>query len=255
MSEYHHFIDGIHNYCDRWCERCAFTARCRVYATEAANSSEPEANDMRNEAFWKQIQDNFRNTIQMIEKIAQEQGIDLSDTPPAAPRRRRARDPRSKKPLKDSHAYAMKIHDWFEANQAVFDAKSNELVSTTEMELPGRDPEAEAEQIKDAMEIIRWYQFFIHVKLRRALETPDDEANEDEFRLFDSLGSAKVALIAIDRSLAAWKILYEHFSERSDDILNFLVQLNGIRKSVESLLPTARAFQRPGFDEASPTNN
>src|SRR5262245_58416083 len=28
------FISGIYNYCDRWCERCAFTSRCFLYATE-----------------------------------------------------------------------------------------------------------------------------------------------------------------------------------------------------------------------------
>jgi len=26
------FIPGIYNYCDRWCERCAFTSRCMNYA-------------------------------------------------------------------------------------------------------------------------------------------------------------------------------------------------------------------------------
>jgi hypothetical protein len=29
------FIVGIFNYCDRWCERCAFTSRCRVFADVA----------------------------------------------------------------------------------------------------------------------------------------------------------------------------------------------------------------------------
>jgi len=24
-------IPGIYNYCDRWCERCAFSRRCRVF--------------------------------------------------------------------------------------------------------------------------------------------------------------------------------------------------------------------------------
>jgi hypothetical protein len=24
-------ITGIYNYCDRWCERCSFTARCLNY--------------------------------------------------------------------------------------------------------------------------------------------------------------------------------------------------------------------------------
>ena len=26
------YIDGIYNYCDYWCARCAFTSRCRNYA-------------------------------------------------------------------------------------------------------------------------------------------------------------------------------------------------------------------------------
>ena len=29
------FIVGIFNYCDRWCERCPFTSRCRLFATLA----------------------------------------------------------------------------------------------------------------------------------------------------------------------------------------------------------------------------
>lgn len=28
------FISRIHNYCDRWCERCAFTSLCQVFARE-----------------------------------------------------------------------------------------------------------------------------------------------------------------------------------------------------------------------------
>ena len=29
-------IDFISEYCDRWCERCAFTSRCSSYAVQAA---------------------------------------------------------------------------------------------------------------------------------------------------------------------------------------------------------------------------
>ena len=29
------FIVGIFNYCDRWCEACAFTSRCRLFADVA----------------------------------------------------------------------------------------------------------------------------------------------------------------------------------------------------------------------------
>jgi hypothetical protein len=31
-------IDFISAYCDRWCERCAFTERCSVFAVKVAES-------------------------------------------------------------------------------------------------------------------------------------------------------------------------------------------------------------------------
>lgn len=31
-------IDFISAYCDRWCERCAFTLRCSTYAVEVATA-------------------------------------------------------------------------------------------------------------------------------------------------------------------------------------------------------------------------
>ena len=47
------FISGIHNYCDRWCERCEFTARCRVFAAEQEMSEEEK--DISNEAFVRNL--------------------------------------------------------------------------------------------------------------------------------------------------------------------------------------------------------
>ena len=38
------FIVGIFNYCDRWCEVCPFTSRCRLFAdvAESEASLDPE---------------------------------------------------------------------------------------------------------------------------------------------------------------------------------------------------------------------
>ena len=32
------YIDFISAYCDRWCERCAFTDRCSAYAVQIATA-------------------------------------------------------------------------------------------------------------------------------------------------------------------------------------------------------------------------
>ena len=38
-SEDGDFISGIFNYCDRWCERCTMTIKCRQYAMEGARDA------------------------------------------------------------------------------------------------------------------------------------------------------------------------------------------------------------------------
>ena len=36
------FIVGVYNFCDRWCERCPLTSRCRVFADVAEMEFEQE---------------------------------------------------------------------------------------------------------------------------------------------------------------------------------------------------------------------
>ena len=53
------FIPGIYNYCDYWCERCAFTRRCRNYQmgeelkrADRDENADPADRDAANAAFW-----------------------------------------------------------------------------------------------------------------------------------------------------------------------------------------------------------
>jgi len=55
------FIPGIYNYCDRWCERCAYTSKCFLFATEKKQFPDDGAKDISNEAFWKRMSGNLQN--------------------------------------------------------------------------------------------------------------------------------------------------------------------------------------------------
>ena len=75
----------------------------------------------------------------------------------------------------------------------------------------------------------------------------EEEEGCDEFPS-DSDGSAKIALIAIDRSIGAWAVIphYNHlYAERVLEIISFLDRL---RQAVEETFSRARSFIRPGFD-------
>ena len=68
----------------------------------------------------------------------------------------------------------------------------------------------------------------------------------------DSDGSAKIALIAIDRSMAAWTHMHKYLPSHQAQILAMLAQLDRLKKRAETIFPEARNFIRPGFDEINP---
>jgi formate dehydrogenase maturation protein FdhE len=65
----------------------------------------------------------------------------------------------------------------------------------------------------------------------------------------DNLGSAKIAIIAIDRSVAALSAMYSAMPESEDDYLKFLAILSQIKKQMLETFPNAMDFKRPGFDD------
>jgi hypothetical protein len=77
-----------------------------------------------------------------------------------------------------------------------------------------------------------------------------DEKEErcDEFPS-DSDGSAKIALIAIDRSIAAWAVIQHYMADSGQEVIDIIGLLDGLRRAVEETFPNARSFIRPGFDE------
>ena len=239
-------ISGIYNYCDRWCERCPLTSRCLVFATEQVDHNGSAAtHDVHNEAFWHKLNSILLETQNTIAEWVREAGIDLTNIPEEEVKTRKLR-----RQLVDNHPlaragkkYANAASDWFRA----FDQTSE--VS----DLCACDADREqSEQLEDAREVIQWYQYQIAVKLMRALSCRDD-GWEDEPELADfpkdSDGSAKVALIGIDRSMAAWRLIQLLLPERCESIVPLMLQLERLRKRVEKSFPEARDFVRPGFDE------
>ena len=102
-------------------------------------------------------------------------------------------------------------------------------------------------RFNDALEVVYFYNFFISAKIYRALSI-EDYYEKDEIQS-DSNGSAKIALIAVDRLIAAWSLLMEKMTDHEDEILKFLIGLAEIRKQAEITFPLARNFVRPGFDK------
>lgn len=249
-------IAGIHNYCDRWCERCPRTSRCAVYRTGERRQivAGRATDDTGNEDFWDELVRSFAAVVRMIRRDAKRRGIDLdspelqAETERADQKRRRAAARSGAALFKAASAYRKAGHNLLRAIPGAL-ADTEEALAT-ESRLGIGQPDTTAAAIRDALDVVQWYLFFIEVKLRRAVQGAVDERQlhiEDLPR--DSDGSAKIALIAIDRSIAGWARLRGHFAaEHGDAILELLVQLERLRRATEAKFPAARAFRRPGFD-------
>jgi hypothetical protein len=251
------YIEGIYNYCDRWCERCPFTTRCLNYSMSEEYFNDPETRDINNQAFWETLTTVFEDTHKLILACAEEHGIDLSDMddePDNDAIASRRKDAENHPLTQTAHTYISLVDDWFSGHKNLFCEKELQLHALAGINTDDSDPEHAAAEIKDALEVIGWYKFFIKVKLVRALSRfPDyDDPDMIAARQSDSNGSAKIALVAIDRSIGAWGRLQQHFNSETDSILDLLLHLDRLRRSTENTFPDARSFKRPGFDEDIP---
>jgi hypothetical protein len=247
------FIPGVYNYCDRWCERCPFTSRCMNYALSEDEFDSPESKDITNQAFWDKLHGIFQATFEMVKETAEEMGIDLNaiDHEEYAEQEEMVHKMVKDQPYtKAAFAYVDMVNKWFESNEDLLKNKAEDILTLARAEIPDLKIEEDALKIQDCLEVMRWYQHQIYVKLCRASSGMIRDRLEDaEYFLQDANGSAKVAILGIERSIATWGGLLQQIPEQEDSILDLLVALKKLLRQVDAVFPDARAFIRPGFDE------
>jgi len=232
------FIPGIYNYCDRWCERCPQTSHCLNFSISEKEFSDPEAQDIKNEAFWDKLSSILGETLELLRESAKKWGVELETLDSVDD----MEDMKAKHEAAENHLlsraakrYTKIVEDWFTEKETLF-------FETTAAAREGVD-------LEETIEVIRWYQYFISAKIIRAVrgKVEDEEEGYDEFPK-DSDGSAKIALIAIDRSIGAWAVIRQYITDNVEGVIDVIAFLDGMRQAVEKAFPRARSFIRPGFD-------
>jgi hypothetical protein len=230
------FIPSIYNYCDRWCERCGFTARCRVFAMEAEMFDEEKNID--GEAFARKLSNIFADAKAMIVQKAEEFGIDPTPISDEEFNEIRAREEEF---LKGDEITAL-AEQYAEEADPVLESRNEWLPSS---------PANGAAQ-EEVIAVLYWYLFFIAAKIQRGIhglldvdgfEDPDQTRDPQS----DANGQIKIALIAIERSILAWTYLLDE--SNADRIRPLIRLLDVIKYRTEEKFPGARDFVRPGFDE------
>ena len=208
-------LEGVHNYCNRWCERCRFRPRCTVYVN--TNPDSLEARDTV--PFEPVLSPGLQETLEAAGAFEEPTVAAMAEFDRRERRLRReiARQPA----LTLAKAYTTAAE-----------------VALGELGKAGA---------RDAAEVVRWHQYFIWIKVHRALHGRMDEWFEPDDPEADAYGSAKAALVAMDDVMAAWLELGQH-TESVSAVREAIELLERARAALEAALPRARAFVRPGFD-------
>lgn len=251
------FIPGIYNYCDRWCERCTFTSRCRNY--ESTSKLTTEQLDINNKVFWENISSNFKKAIELLYEAAEKHEIDLNqpmtDEEEKAYNERRLFIKLSTKEhpvIKLCKRYQKIVLPFIKQNDYSLADKTRELVGHLNLGIINEGNVVHTVAgISDCFDIIEWYVYFIDAKLHRALhgKLEGEEWEEENGYQKDSDGSARIAIIAIEKSIVAWARLYELLPESDDIALKALGLLQQLQQQTKAEFPKAMQFKRPGFDD------
>jgi hypothetical protein len=226
------YIDFISAYCDNWCERCAFTERCSHFAVTSAlamcDNDLSEAIELAigpprvpGEQPQQTIEERMARAFEDYEEPTEKELAEIG-------REMDARDERvTRHPLSEvSKDYSVAAHRWLDASAGTRGADDG------------------------ALAVVRWDLYLIHVKISRALDGRDEYPDGAPFEggpvQSDWNGSAKVALISIERSEQAWRALA---AAMNDDAATVLADtLVTLREMTRTEFPLAMEFRRPGFD-------
>jgi hypothetical protein len=210
------FIVGLDNYCDRWCETCRLTSYCRSFALEVELEArhDPNLAGARTQTF-ERLLPRYAETVETAEPLA------------ARPRG----DERS----------AMHHHE-IKSEHRLLMARAEAYAFQAAQALPQAGSTSEVDR---AIQIIARSCFFACGKIYRALIGVAQPWGDG----LDANGSAKAAMLALDRSQAAWRRLIEASAVRGEAAGALIADLNWLGRELERLFPHARAFVRPGLDE------
>lgn len=242
-------IPGIFNYCNRWCERCAFSDRCTLYQQEQREWPDQDA-DMNEDSFWDKLKGNLENSIEMLQELASEQGIDLNEV--TAEEQEEAFHEMQVNELK------VTINPLTEMANTYLDLclnwnKNTQIWDSLHLHFHSQAPANinELEAIRDeSMEVIQWYMSMISGKVYSSLSSKEESSFWDQYPVEERHynGVAKLVLVCLQDSLEAWQSLGSLFPTLPKQVQEAIDLLQMMEMHIHEQFPDAMRFKRPGFD-------
>ncbi len=240
-------IPGIYNYCDRWCEHCNYTDRCRLFQTEAERNikhilNDEDPNDPK--VFASDITENLMNAVEMLREKFEELNIDPEEVEDA-----------ELFPAPDFNSYAINnlaesfTNNLFPLLESLYEEQK--LLSNDD---ENNDFQSDKQkEIKVSLSVLEWYAPQVYVKTKRLLQSREEYLAQDDEELKDLdkedfYVTAKLLLLATENCISSIHKLQQYFTSHSDELSDLIIQLHSIKKELIILVPDVTEYKRPYFD-------
>ena len=216
-------IPAVHHYCDEWCDYCPVTRRCLAFRCTAEFRKTKGRRD--GDATFASMDEavEFTRDLAAIEGTSTEALDELMS------------HPHGESTIQTSDALALLAWDYAEH---VATALISAPAPTTNA---GRRPAA-----PDPEEVVAWYHIRIYMRVFRALVSKDRASAGSGRSIEDADGSAKLALVGVQRSRDALESLRNIANEPR--IAELISALDTIERGIDERFPAARSFVRIGLD-------
>lgn len=213
-------IHGVHHHCDEWCDYCPVTDRCLAFRCTA---------EFRKQRGRRDGQETFVSLDEAVAFTRELAAVEGLDTPELDELTRR---PPGTAGLATSDPLATVAYE-YAVRVAVATAPVARSIAALRPEPSEPDPER----------VVLWYHVRIYLRVCRALVARE---RADGSRMEDAVGSAKLALVSIQKSRVALQSMRTR--ETEEEIGQLVSLLDTVERGLDERFPSARSFVRYGLD-------
>jgi hypothetical protein len=221
-------VPGIYNGCDQWCDYCPATGRCLAFRCRP---------DAGGGTIHESVEHQLLESMRFLKACHDAEGLEPpEDLVRLLNGERLAR------------AQYAPIDDPLERMGKHYAVLAAAFLATAGGEAPAR-PLPRRAHGPTPFEVFLFYHVLVAVKIYRAISSSHEAARAGSARArWDADVSAKVALIAIDRSEEALQVMA--LDDDDTRLPHMRRHLSRLRREVEERFPASRALVRPGLDDA-----
>lgn len=233
-------IPGLHFFCDHRCWRCSLAQRCQVPIRLAEHPTGPRAGSGPAGRVAEVVLASLYVTVEQVETALADLPL---NTPSVAPRRLPERAPggRDRQDASERDPLVAAAKEYASGSLRVLHALRPRLARAS-------DPVA-----IDAGDRLEETCLTVASKVHRAVTSAEDEEWEAVDPQGDANGSAKVALLLIEESREAWRLLMQPGRSMGNGApARFVRTLEKLEAGLHERFPRALEFVRPGFDTVAP---